>query len=154
MSEKASDNANVKVHPPVLMAIHLAAALLLGWLVPIALPQWVEYIGWAVVVFGLAAAFGGLRQLIGAHTSPDPHTPTTSVVSTGVYRFTRNPIYLGYFCMTLGLPLIFGNVWALVAAPVQVLLFNRFIITREESYLSGKFGQDYLDYKSKVRRWI
>jgi protein-S-isoprenylcysteine O-methyltransferase Ste14 len=154
MSEKANDNANVRIHPPVLMLIHLAAAFLLGWLVPITLPQWVEYVGWAVVVFGLAAAFGGLRQLIEAHTSPDPQTPTTSVVTTGVYRFTRNPIYLGYFCMTLGLPLIFGNIWGLVAGPIQAYLFNRFIITREESYLSGKFGQDYLDYKSSVRRWL
>ena len=154
MSEKANDNANVRIHPPVLMAIHLAAVFLLGWLVPITLPQWVEFIGWGVVVFGLVAAFSGLRQLIRAHTSPDPHAPTTSVVTTGVYRFTRNPIYLGYFCMTLGLPLIFGNVWGLVAAPVQAYLFNRLIITREESYLSGKFEQDYLDYKSKVRRWV
>jgi len=154
MSEKGSDNANVRVHPPVMMLIHLVAVFLLGWLIPITLPQWVEYIGWAVVVFGLAAAFGGLRQLIRAHTSPDPHAPTTSLVTTGVYRFTRNPIYLGYFCMTLGLPLIFGNIWGLVAASVQVYLFNRLIITREESYLSGKFGQDYLDYKSKVRRWV
>ncbi len=72
------------------------------------------------VVLWPGDSLGGLRQLIGAHTSPDPHTPTTSVVTTGVYQFTRNPIYLGYFCMTLGLPLIFGNVWGLVAAPVQV----------------------------------
>ena len=154
MSEKANDNANVRIHPPVLMLVHLAAAFLLGWLVPITLPQWVEFIGWGVVVFGLAAAFGGLRQLIRAHTSPDPHAPTTSVVTTGVYRFTRNPIYLGYFCMTFGLPLIFGNIWGLVAAPVQAYLFNRLIIQHEEAYLSGKFEQNYLDYKSKVRRWV
>jgi protein-S-isoprenylcysteine O-methyltransferase Ste14 len=154
MSEKGSDNANVRIHPPVLMLIHLVAAFLLGWLVPINLPQWVEFIGWGVVAFGLVVAFGGLRQLIRAHTSPDPHASTTSVVTTGVYRFTRNPIYLGYFCMTLGLPLIFGNVWGLVVAPVQAYFFNRLIITREESYLSGKFGQDYSDYKSKVRRWV
>lgn len=154
MSEKAYDNANVRIHPPVLMLIHLVAAFLLGWLVPINLPQWMEFIGWGVVVFGLGVAFGGLRQLIRAHTSPDPRAPTTSVVTTGVYRITRNPIYLGYFCMTLGVPLIFGNVWGLVAAPIQAYLFNRLIITREESYLSGKFGQDYLDYTSKVRRWM
>lgn len=151
-----NDNANVRIHPPVLMLIHLVTVFLLEWLVPLPLPvpSLVYVIGWIVVFLGLVTAFGALRQMIQAHTSPDPHSPTTSVVTTGVFRFTRNPIYVGYLCVLISIPLIFGNYWGLVAAPVQVYLFNRLIITREESYLSGKFGQDYLDYKSKVRRWV
>jgi protein-S-isoprenylcysteine O-methyltransferase Ste14 len=154
MTGLPSESANVRIHPPVLMLIHLVAAFGLGWLFPIPLPPWVKYLGWVVVLAGWVVAFGGLRQLISAHTSPDPHAPTTSVVTTGVYRFTRNPIYFGFLCLVIGLPLIFGIPWGLVVAPVQVYFFNRSIITREETYLAGKFGQEYLDYKSRVRRWV
>jgi protein-S-isoprenylcysteine O-methyltransferase Ste14 len=156
MNKKANDNANVRVHPPVLMAIHLAAALLLGWLVPLPLPVpgFAYVAGSIVVILGLLVAFGALRQMIQAHTSPDPHAPTTSVVTTGIYRFTRNPIYVGYLCVLIGIPLIFGNYWGLVLSPLQVILFNRLIIQHEEAYLFGKFGQEYLDYKTRVRRWI
>jgi protein-S-isoprenylcysteine O-methyltransferase Ste14 len=136
------------------MAIHLLAALGLGWLIPLSLPTRADYLGWAVVLPGLVVAFGGLRQLSSAHTSPDPHAPTTCVVTTGVYRLTRNPIYVGYLCILIGIPLIFGNIWGLVLGPLQVFLFNRLIIAREEAYLTGKFGQEYLDYKSRVRRWL
>jgi len=154
MTGLTSDRANVRIHPPVLMLIHLVAAFGLGWLFPIPLPPWMKYPGWVVVLAGLVVAFGGLRQLISAHTSPDPHAPATSVVTTGVYRFTRNPIYFGFLCLVIGLPLLFGIPWGLVVAPVQVYLFNRLIIAREETYLAGKFGQEYLDYKSQVRRWL
>jgi protein-S-isoprenylcysteine O-methyltransferase Ste14 len=156
MTEQVKDHAEVRFHPPVLMAIHLAAALLLGWLVPLPLPvpAFVYGAGMIVVILGLVAAFGALRQMIQANTSSDTHTPTTSVVTTGVYRFTRNPIYIGYLCVLIGIPLIFGNYWGLVLSPLQVILFNRLIIQHEEAYLSEKFGQEYLDYKSRVRRWI
>jgi len=156
MTEQIKDHAGVRVHPPVLMAIHLAVAILLGWLVPLSLPvpAFVYVAGMIVVILGLGAAFGGLRQLIQAHTSPDPHAPTTSVVTTGIYRFTRNPIYVGYLCVLIGIPLIFGNYWGLVLSPLQVILFNRLIIQHEEAYLSGKFGTEYVDYAQKVRRWL
>lgn len=151
---QSSDHTGVRIHPPVLMLIHLLTAFGLGWLIPLSPPAWAEYLGWGVVLLGLVVAFGGLRQLISAHTSPDPHAPTTSVVTTGVYRFTRNPIYLGFLCMVIGLPLIFGNPWGILVAPVQVYFFNRMIISREETYLEGKFGQEYLNYRSGVRRWL
>jgi len=150
----ARDNSGIPIHPPVLALIHLLAAFALGWLVPVKLPPWADYFGWVIVLLGLGVAFGGLRQLILAHTSPDPHSPTTSVVTTGIYRLMRNPIYFGYLCMVIGLPLIFGIPWGIIVAPVQVYFFNRIIISREEIYLAGKFGQEYLDYKSRVRRWL
>lgn len=154
MSEMTGNHADVRVHPPILMALHLFPAFLLGWLIPVDLPAWLEMVGWAVVLFGLAVALYALQQLIKARTSPDPFVPTTAVVTKGIYRFTRNPIYLGYLCFTLGFPLLFGNIWGLVVAPIQIILFDRLIIFREEDYLSSKFGQLYLDYKSSVRRWL
>jgi protein-S-isoprenylcysteine O-methyltransferase Ste14 len=136
------------------MLLHLGAAILLGWILAIPLPGWAVYAGWIVIAAGIAFAFGGLRQLISAHTSPDPHAPTTTVVTTGIYRFTRNPVYMGFLCLVIGFPLIFGNLWGIFVAAIQVLLFNKLIIEREEAYLTQKFGQEYLDYKSRVRRWL
>jgi len=156
MTELTKDITGVRIHPPVLMAIHLAAAFLLGWLVPLPLPasKAVIAVGWVVTLLGLGFGYGGLRQLIQAHTSPNPHAPTTSVVTTGIYRFTCNPIYMGFLCLLIGIPLIFGNYWGLILSPLQVILFNRLIIQREEAYLSAKFGVEYTEYKQKVRRWL
>jgi protein-S-isoprenylcysteine O-methyltransferase Ste14 len=148
------DHAGVKIHPPILAALHLGVALLLGWFLPISLPVWGAYVGWGATLFALIVALGGLRALLRAQTSPSPHAPTTSVVTTAVYRFSRNPIYLGYLLLVVGLPLIFGNGWGLIAAPVQVLLFNRLIIAHEEAYLARKFQNEYLNYKLQVRRWL
>ena len=92
--------------------------------------------------------------MIAAHTSPDPHTPTTTVVTIGIYRFTRNPIYMGFLCMVIGFPLVFGNPWGILVGAIQILLFNKLIIEREEAYLAQKFGREYLDYKTRVRRWL
>lgn len=154
MEIQRQDTASLKIHPPVLMLLHLGTAILLGWLLPISLPGWVAYAGWVVIAAGIIFAFGGLRQLISAHTSPDPQTPTTTVVTIGIYRFTRNPIYMGFLCLVIGFPLIFGSPWGILVGAIQVLLFNKLIIAREEAYLTQKFGQEYLDYKSRVRRWL
>ena len=154
MEIQRQDNASVRIHPPVLMLLHLGASILLGWFLPISLPGWAVYAGWVVVAAGIVFASGGLRRLISAHTSPDPHTPTTTVVTTGIYRFTRNPIYMGFLCVVIGFPLAFGSPWGIFIGAIQILLFNRLIIEREETYLTQKFGQEYLDYKARVRRWL
>lgn len=147
------DNADVRIHPPILMFFHLLAAILLGWLLPIPLPGWASFIGWGVLLAGLGAAFAAVREFSRTGTTLSPHATTTAMVRTGVYRFTRNPIYLGYLCAIIGFPSIFGNLWGLLVSPVQVVLFNKLIIEREEAYLARKFGQEYLDYKKRVRRW-
>jgi protein-S-isoprenylcysteine O-methyltransferase Ste14 len=148
------DHADVKIHPPVLAAFHLAAALLIGWLVPITLPAWSMYVGWIIVLLALIVAFSGLRALLAAQTSPNPHSPVTALVTERVYHLTRNPIYVGYLLLVIGFPLLIGNVWGVIAAFVQVPLFNRLVIAHEEEYLARKFGDEYLKYKSAVRRWI
>ena len=61
---------------------------------------------------------------------------------------------MGFLCLLIGIPLIFGNYWGLILSPLQVILFNRLIIQREEAYLSAKFGVEYTEYKQKVRRWL
>jgi protein-S-isoprenylcysteine O-methyltransferase Ste14 len=151
---KQKDSSGVRIHPPVLAALNLIAALLLGWLVPVKLVNSVSRFGWGLVLTALIFAFGGLRELIRAKTSADPHSPTTAVVTSGIYRLTRNPIYIGYMLLVMGMPLIFENIWGIILSPIMLTLFNRLIVLYEEAYLVRKFGKVYLDYKLKVRRWL
>lgn len=71
-----------------------------------------------------------------------------------VYRFTRNPIYLGMAFMLIGFPLAFGNVWGIPLVAAFIPLMNNLVIRHEEAYLEKKFGEAYTGYKSRVRRWL
>ena len=83
-----------------------------------------------------------------------PIRPTTAIVSDGVYRFTRNPMYVSMVAVYVGIALLIRAPWALVLLPLVVLLVDRLVIAKEERYLRGKFGETYTNYCSRVRRWI
>ena len=72
----------------------------------------------------------------------------------GPYRLTRNPAYLGMALVYIGIALLADALWVLVPLPVVLLIIDRMVIAREERYLERKFGQEYLDYKGRVRRWV
>ena len=100
--------------------------------------------------FGLPAA----RGMIAARTSLNPHRPTSALVFSGPYHFTRNPMYIGLTLMYSGLGIFFALTWGLLLLPVVVLLITRWVIVPEETYLEQKFGAAYVSYKSRVRRWL
>lgn len=76
------------------------------------------------------------------------------MVISGPYRFIRNPQYLGIAFLYIALAFAFGVTWALAFLPVVLLIVDRFVIAREESYLEGRFGAAYREYKARVRRWL
>jgi protein-S-isoprenylcysteine O-methyltransferase Ste14 len=94
------------------------------------------------------------RGMLKSSTSPNPHRPTNALVRDATYRFTRNPMYLGMLISYAGLFIFFQNAWFILFLPILIWLFNAWIIIPEEKYLEEKFGHDYLDFKSRVRRWI
>ena len=158
MTELSQDHPNINknIHPPVLTLIHLAVAYVANWLIPIpvTLPDFVRTLGFVLAVLGLllaAAAFMGFRT---AHTTLDPHGSVSKLVTSGIYRFTRNPIYLGFVLMLAGFPLFSGTVWGAILVPVLILNMNSLVIQHEEAYLQKKFGDEYTRYKSRVRRWL
>lgn len=155
MSE-AADHAQVRINPPLLTLIHIAAAFLLQWLLPLPLPlpAFIRVLGGVLVIGSLALAFSAVRQFSRVHTTLHPHGPVTSVVTSGPYRFTRNPIYVCYVCLLIGFPLALNSYWGVMLSPLLVLLLDRLVIQHEEAYLERKFGRVYLDYKSRVRRWL
>jgi protein-S-isoprenylcysteine O-methyltransferase Ste14 len=83
-----------------------------------------------------------------------PFNPSTRIVAHGLYRFTGNPMYIGFALRTLGLAILVDSAWMLLSVPVGLVLIDRIVITREERYLERKFGDEYLNYKRRVRRWI
>jgi protein-S-isoprenylcysteine O-methyltransferase Ste14 len=76
------------------------------------------------------------------------------VVTSGIYRFTRNPIYLGFLLLLIGVSVNSGFYWGIVFAPFFILVMNRLVIQKEEAYLEKKFGKAYTSYTSRVRRWL
>jgi protein-S-isoprenylcysteine O-methyltransferase Ste14 len=156
MVENEMDHADVKIAPPVLTLIHIIAAFVLDWLIPLpaAMPRAVTWLGIFLVILGLMLAFSAVRQFINTHTTLDPHGSVTALVTDGPYRFSRNPIYLGFICTLIGIPLAFGTYWGILLSPLLILLMNQLVIRYEETYLERKFGNAYTSYKSRVRRWL
>lgn len=107
-----------------------------------------------LLVPGLGLVFWSLWLFLRARTSPLPMRPATTLVRSGPYRWTRNPMYLGMLLLYLGVALLFDVTWALLLVPAVVFLVGRLVIRREERYLEAKFGDDYRRYMGQVRRWI
>jgi protein-S-isoprenylcysteine O-methyltransferase Ste14 len=115
------------------------------------IPAWV---GYPVVLLGLGLAFGAMTQFGRAKTTVDPHGSVSAIVIDGPYRFSRNPIYVGLVCFLIGMPLVLGTLWGLVLSPLFIVLMNNLVVQHEEAYLEKKFGDEYTNFKSRVRRWL
>ena len=151
-----ADHSHIVVDAPVLLAVAVILTILLQHFVPLPFfPGLSSRILGAILFFGGFAlgmpAFRGMRN---KRTSPNPHRPSTALVREGTYRFTRNPMYLGMLISYAGLSIFFQNPWFLLFLPFLVWFFTSWVILPEEKYLEEKFGRDYLDFKSSVRRWI
>jgi protein-S-isoprenylcysteine O-methyltransferase Ste14 len=154
--EQDHPNINRNIHPPVVALLFIAIAYFLGRYIPLpfTVPPLLRIIGFAMTFIGFLLGIGAFIEFRKAHTTLDPHGSARQLVTSGVYRFTRNPIYLGFLLMVIGLPLISGLLWGFVVAPIFVLMMTRLVIEREENYLERKFGKSYASYTSRVRRWL
>jgi protein-S-isoprenylcysteine O-methyltransferase Ste14 len=151
-----TDSSGVKVPPPLFYVAGLAAGVALELAFPIDRPPLVITVVVAVIGGALWLALDGAAMLlfVRAGTSMVPMNPSTALVTTGPYRFTRNPMYLGVAFLYIALAVAFGVIWALIVLPVVLAAVDRLVIPREEAYLEAKFGEPYRDYKSRVRRWV
>ena len=151
-----ADHSHISVDAPVLLGIAIVLTVLLQYFVPLpSLPSLPSRILGAILFFGgFALGMPAFRGMLRAKTSPNPHRPSTALVREGTYRFTRNPMYLGMLISYSGMFIFFQNPWFLLFLPFLVLSFTSFVIIPEEKYLEEKFGSEYLDFKSHVRRWI
>jgi protein-S-isoprenylcysteine O-methyltransferase Ste14 len=150
------DRPGVPIAPPLLFVIPILISLVIEWFVPTSFVhgafRWI--IGALFFFAGIALNVGGFITQKRAGTDPIPFNPSTRIVSHGLYRFTRNPMYIGFALWTLALAMLVDCAWTLLAVPIGLVLIDRIVITREERYLERKFGEEYLSYKRRVRRWI
>lgn len=110
--------------------------------------------GAAIIAFAVLVALIALLQFFEAKTKIEPWHPTTAIISKGVYRFSRNPIYLSFCIATIGTGLLLNSWWVIASVAILKSMLERLVINREEIYLENKFGDHYLDYKRRVRRWL
>jgi protein-S-isoprenylcysteine O-methyltransferase Ste14 len=95
-----------------------------------------------------------VRTLRAAGTPVPGNQPTTNIVRTGPFRFSRNPIYVAFFVLQLGIALCIGSTWMLATLIPAAALVSGVVVRREERYLEGRFGQQYSSYRDSVRRWL
>jgi protein-S-isoprenylcysteine O-methyltransferase Ste14 len=110
----------------------------------------------AIALAGVSTAILGVIAFRNAGTSINPLKPdtTSTIVTSGVYRFTRNPMYVGMTLVLVAWAVFVSSAWALLGPLVFILYMNRFQIMPEERVLSGNYGTAYSAYKAKVRRWL
>ena len=131
-------------------------AILLGWLAPLPIPapMFVQWLGFGFAALGFILGVLALIEFRRVRAALDPKKRTKSLVTSGIYRYTRNPIYLGFVLMLIGLPLTMGIYWGLILVWPLVTFTNNLIIKHEEAYLEKEFKDQYTDYSSHVRRWL
>jgi protein-S-isoprenylcysteine O-methyltransferase Ste14 len=155
---ESGDAAAVRFPPPFVPLIALGLGVLIQrWILPlqIPLPALGRY-GLAIVLFTvgfalMAAAFGLFRA---TGQDPKPWLTTPRIIATGVYRFTRNPMYLSMGLLQAAIGVALANGWVVLLVPVSWFVIHRIAIRHEEAYLERKFGSAYTDYKASVRRWL
>ena len=151
------DRTGIVVPPPLLFAVPLLA----GWLVNRRWP-WsltggsaaTAVAGVLLIAVGTAIALAGVRRFRKAGTTVLPFGGTSELVTSGIYRFTRNPMYLGMTLAYVGFTLLLNSVWCVLFLPVALMSVYVLAVRPEERYLSQKFGDQYTRYRAKVRRWI
>lgn len=149
-------NLSGALHPTTPMVAWAAAGFGLQWLWPLPLPEWqaLEWLSRGLLVPGVVLVSWSLVALVRAGTTTEHSKPTTQLVTTGPFRFSRNPVYLGIVAILIGLSLDWGNPYLLVISLAFPLVLQRWTVRPEEAYLEREFGEDFRQYRSSVRRWI
>ncbi|MEM9279481.1 MAG: isoprenylcysteine carboxylmethyltransferase family protein [Pseudomonadota bacterium] len=145
--------------PPPVQALICAGLI---WFLSGMLPQlafefpWQERVAIALVALGLAIDFSSIRLFVRADTTINPYTPDKSetLVTNGIYKYTRNPMYVGMVIFLTAFGLWIGNWMFLPLTGLFIWYITKFQIVPEEEVLQEKFGDDYSEYRHKVRRWI
>ena len=146
--------------PPLILLIAIAVSVGLEMIVPVAfLPapgfaSWSSWLGVALFVAGLWVSISGNREFVHSGTNVNPYRPALKLVTSGPYRFTRNPMYLGMVIAFAGIVLAFSLEMGIVVLVLFVLVLHYGVVVREERYLTRKFGTPYEEFLKRTRRWV
>lgn len=150
------DRPAIVAPPPLLYLAALALVIALQWLWPLPIPDHVvtAWIGWAALVAGLVLNLWGVRSMNRARTPINPYRPAETIVTTGAFRLSRNPLYVGLDLVLLGLTLVLNSLWGIGVFVVVLIVMHYGVILPEERYLEEKFGEAYRRYRGAVRRYV
>lgn len=152
------DSAKVKFPPPFIFLGGLLAGLFLGWLLDFPSFDMDETTKFAaagtLLVLGFGIGIAALSVFRRRGTNPEPWRASTTIVAEGVFRWTRNPMYIGMTLVYCGLAILFESFAAFLMLPFVLIIIRTYVIAREERYLETKFGDEYRRYRQRVRRWI
>jgi protein-S-isoprenylcysteine O-methyltransferase Ste14 len=156
--DNKKDHPGIYVPPPIIYALTFLAAVFIQKKVPINDSlfhrQVTKIVGVGLLIIALFFLLRSLIQFALSKNTLVTIMPTHSLQTNGIYNITRNPMYLGLAIVYLGISCLIGNWWNIILFPFLLLIIQQYMINREEKYLERRFGQVYLDYKSKVRRWL
>ena len=150
------DIPGIRVPPPLVYLLGLKLGFLLDRRAQVPfLPCGVaRVLGWPLVGGGMALAVWFARTMRGADTTIRIDKPVSSLVQDGPFRYTRNPGYVALTLIYAGIATLRNALWAILLLPLVLYVIERMVIEREERYLERTFGEEYLTYKARVRRWM
>jgi len=158
LNDRPAATAGVIAPPPAIYAVGLGLGLLGDWLMALPPLPGASVLVWTLAaligLLGVGCAGAALRLFRTLKTPAEPWKPTRALARDGIYRFTRNPMYLGMALVLLAAGLALRSIGVLAMLPLVVMVIDRFVIAREERYLQQLFGSDYADYRQQVRRWL
>ena len=156
MDDSEKKTAGVIAPPPLMYLATLGIGLILHAVYPLRLPPggWPLPMGLGFIVAGVLLAVSGFRVMGRAGTNVNPYEPSTALVTEGPFRFTRNPLYLALTLLYTGIAFLLNTLWPTLLLPIVIGIMRWGVIDREERYLAQKFGDLYLQYRQRVRRWI
>lgn len=145
-----------RIFPPVYLLLTLIAMIGFHYLLPIA--QFMQapfsYLGIVLIVLGISITVAAADAFRKVGTPVVPFEKSTVLVTSGLYRFTRNPMYLGLVALVIGAGMFFGSIGSLIPIPFFIWIITVRFIREEERFLHDIFGDDYVAYKRSVRRWL
>ncbi len=145
-----------RVVPPVYVLISVLAMLILDLAIPgpRIIPKPWNLLGIAIILAGMASAMIAVRTFLRAGTTPEPFHVPSVLVTSGIYHFSRNPIYLGFLLVLLGVTVLLRSLTPYLVIAAYAVLIERNVIRVEERILSDKFGEQWMGYKKKTHRWV
>lgn len=159
-----TEDANRIPHPGVNFPppFYFVIGFLVGWLLHRMVPLGVaaaesdamNTAGWILIIAGIALLIWAQVTFLRHGTTVIPNRPASTMVTSGPYAHTRNPMYVSLTTLYLGLSLLTGMLWPIIILPVVLILLTVLVIRREERYLDSAFGADYAEFRKRVRRWV
>lgn len=152
------DHPGVYVPPPMLYAMLFLLSVAMQKFIPLSRSFFelsiTRYLRAGCILCGVAFVLPALITFLRTKNTLITIKPAKSLQTSGIYSLSRNPMYTGLLFIYCGVAFVKGNWWTFIFIPLVVMVVTMIVIIREENYLTRAFGQDYLDYKKRVRRWM